>query len=259
MANKDGGSETLAPDQGSIDRSNSPTLMTRRQLLKLGGIGGVGAVGLLLVGMDPIQILASPAEIAALREVYGPDAKGLLIHIPSRCVGCRRCELACTEYKNGKSAPAMARVKVARNYHFGPEGLREGYENGQGRFGNHMIVADTCKQCSHPVPCQLACPNEAIEIVEPVNARVINTEKCVGCRICQAACPWEMPAYDEEMGVATKCDLCEGKPYCAEACPAGALQYVPWVDLTDQIPERTTVPAFISAPAEVQESCSQCH
>ena len=114
MANKDGGSEPLAPDQGSIDRSNSPTLMTRRQLLKLGGIGGLGAVGLLLVGMDPVQILASPAEIAALREVYGPDAKGLLIHIPSRCVGCRRCVYACVNENNQSRDPQIQWIRVLK-------------------------------------------------------------------------------------------------------------------------------------------------
>jgi Fe-S-cluster-containing dehydrogenase component len=250
--------DDVVRNKDSTDASTPPTLMTRRQILKLGGLGGLGTLGLLLVGVHPSEITASPAEIAALREVYGPDAKGLLIHIPSRCVGCRRCELACTEYNEGKSAPAMARIKVGRNYNFGPEGLRSGFWNGAGRYGNFLIIANTCLQCSHPVPCQLACPYDAIQIVEPVNARVV-TDKCVGCRTCLSACPWEMPAFDEELGVATKCHLCAGAPYCAQACPTGALQYVSWVDMTKQTPERAVVPAFISAPPDVQEACSKCH
>ena len=34
-----------------------------------------------------------------------------------------------------------------------------------------------------------------------------------------------MMAFDEEMGRATKCTLCDGKPKCVEACPADALMF----------------------------------
>jgi Fe-S-cluster-containing dehydrogenase component len=183
----------------------------------------------------------------------------MILADPTRCVGCRRCELACTEFNEGKAAPEMARIKVNRNYEFGPDGISAGMWNGEGRFGNQVIVQDTCKQCPHPVPCQTACPQGAIEVVAPVNARVVNQDKCVGCRICQQACPWEMTSFDEEIQKATKCHLCGGEPECVQACPAGALQYVPWVDLTKSEPARFVVPGYISSPSDVQETCAQCH
>ena len=184
---------------------------------------------------------------------------GMVIGNPARCVGCRRCELACTEYNEGKSQPSLARVNVRRNWGFGPRGVQLGYWRGEGRFGNHRIIQDTCRQCGHPVPCQLACPYGAIEVVPPVNARVINQDKCQGCRTCQRACPWGMTTFDEEINKATKCHLCNGDPECVKACPSGALQYIPWEDRTKEIPARFIVPAYIETPADVKETCIQCH
>jgi formate dehydrogenase iron-sulfur subunit len=61
-------------------------------------------------------------------------------------------------------------------------------------------------------------------------------ERCLGCRYCQIACPFEVPRFEWEDGLApviSKCWLCydrlqEGeKPACAEACPTGALRFGP--------------------------------
>ncbi|MGD8623097.1 MAG: 4Fe-4S dicluster domain-containing protein [Anaerolineae bacterium] len=224
---------------------------SRRRFLKLTGAGGasVAAIGL---GARFTSALQS-------RQVYAANAEGVVLADPTRCVGCRRCELACTEFNEGKAAPEMARIKVNRNFSFGPEGVAGGFWDGPGRFGNQKIVQDTCKQCPHPVPCQLACPQGAIEVDGPVNARVVNQDKCVGCRICQRACPWGMTSFDEEIQKATKCHLCEGEPECVQACPASALSYIPWVDMTKDEPARFVVPGYISSPPDVQETCAQCH
>lgn len=68
-----------------------------------------------------------------------------------------------------------------------------------------------------------------------------------------------MTFFDEEAKKATKCHLCGGNPECVQACPAGALRYVPWSDLTEAIPETHVVPAYIAVPVGVQESCAVCH
>jgi Fe-S-cluster-containing hydrogenase component 2 len=127
---------------------------------------------------------------------------------------------------------------------------------GNGTWGNHRIIQDTCRQCPHPVPCQLACPHGAIEVVAPLNARVVNVDKCVGCGICTQSCPWGMMSLDKTARKATKCNLCKE---CVDACPAGALQYVAWSDKTKQIPPRVVVPASIRMPVDVADSCGKCH
>jgi Fe-S-cluster-containing dehydrogenase component len=225
-------------------------LVTRRQFLKGAGAAGLGATTFYLMGCAA----KSSSEAEGPRQIYVADALGMIIAEPSRCVGCRRCELACSEYNDGVSQPAISRIKVGRNYNLGPLSAQSGLLREDGTWGNHRIVQDTCRQCPHPVPCQLACPHDAIEIVAPLNARVVNVDKCIGCGICTQACPWDMMSLDRTARKATKCNLCKE---CVIACPASALQYVAWSDKTKQMPPRVVVPAYINSA--VASSCVKCH
>jgi Fe-S-cluster-containing dehydrogenase component len=196
----------------------------------------------------------------------------MIVSDSAYCVGCRRCELACTGFNLGKVQPAISNVKVNRNLLYGVTNISGGART-DGLYGNFRIVQDTCRQCPHPVPCQLACPNGAIEVIEPLNARVVNEDKCVGCGICVEACPWEMTALDGPPNVAgTKCHKCTlcteyykdatdkaaWRPNCVEACPGGALKYVPWTDRTDEVPPRHVV-SGVQLAADVKDTCKQCH
>jgi Fe-S-cluster-containing dehydrogenase component len=184
------------------------------------------------------------------------QAEGLVISDPTKCVGCRRCELACTEFNDGKASPTISRIKIARNLNFGPNGIH-GRPSDQGTWGNGLVIQDLCKQCSHPVPCATACPNDAIIVKPPINARVVDPQKCAGCKMCQRACPWEMMSFDSDTNKAKKCFLCDGNPKCVEACPSGALSYVAWRDVTERNPPRVAPTAIV--PPEKAQTCIDCH
>jgi Fe-S-cluster-containing dehydrogenase component len=233
MSEKNGTGDEVSTDQSTSTWNKS---LKRRGFLKAAGAGGAGVL---------LGTVTGACSKTAVQEVFAENALGMVIGDPSRCVGCRRCELACSEFNYGKAQPSISGIKVARNYNFGPRGIQLNFRRREGRYGNHRIIQDTCRQCPHPVPCQLSCRYDAIEVIPPANARVINQEKCQGCRICQRACPWGMPSFDEELEKATKCHLCNGDPECVKACPAGSLQYVPWKDRTKDIPVRPVVPADI--------------
>jgi len=220
--------------------------LSRRGFLKLSGVS--------IVGISALGPLLARGESEPL--IIMEQAEGIVIADPTRCVGCRRCELACTEFNDGKAQPSISRIKVSRNLSFGPKGVSLG-QNGQGNWGNGLVLQDLCKQCPHPVPCANACPNDAIVVKPPVNARVVDLDKCVGCKMCQKACPWEMMSFDPDTNKATKCFLCNGKPKCVEACPAAALTYAGWRDLTDKVPPRT-VPTALVPPAKAA-ACDRCH
>jgi len=252
--------------------------ISRRDFNKAMGIAGLGAVAFHFG-------CGSTSNNPVARQVYVPNATGLVVADPTNCVGCRRCESACVAFNQGNYAagnnaatvattsdttaatmtqPSISNIKVNRNLLYGVGGAK-GFaaSTGQGLYGNFSVVQNTCNQCPHPVPCQLACPQGAIEVVAPANARVVNTSKCVGCGICVKACPWEMTSLDGPVLGATtkshKCHLCAGAPECVAACPAAALTYVPWVDVTATNPPRQTVPASIQLAPDVGDTCNSCH
>ena len=88
----------------------------------------MAVVGLAALGPGRAAEAAPPVLVL-------PQAKGLILADPTKCVGCRRCELACTEFNDGKASPAMARIKIARNLSFGPRGAFLG-RAGQGTWGD---------------------------------------------------------------------------------------------------------------------------
>ena len=47
-------------------------------------------------------------------------------------------------------------------------------------------------------------------------ARYVDEDKCIGCGLCQKACPWDMMSFDREKQKASKCFLCDGEPKCVK-------------------------------------------
>ena len=234
-------------------------IVTRREFLQATGVAGLGFATFYLVGCGS----SSSSSDVTPRQVFVANAQGMIVAEPTLCVNCRRCESACVAFNEGKVQPSIAKVKVNRNMLFGVTGIQQGFVRGDGNFGNFRVVQDTCRQCPHPVPCQLACPHAAIEVVPPVNARVVNVGKCQGCGICTQACPWAVTSLDGPVNgrntKATKCTLCDGDPECVQACPVGALKYLAWEDRTKIVPPRQIVPASIQLAADVKDTCNKCH
>lgn len=79
-----------------------------------------------------------------------------------------------------------------------------------------------CQHCLTP-ECLLACPQGAISRAVDGIVR-INKALCVNCGLCQLACTEAAPLRGPS-GDIRKCDLCDGDPACARACPQKALEY----------------------------------
>jgi Fe-S-cluster-containing dehydrogenase component len=203
--------------EGESKRSTS----SRREFLRLAGTGLAGAFAAAALGCVSFDTRdGRKVKAWAL-------SSGAIVHDPNLCVGCRRCESACTIKNDGKVSAYISRIKVGRNLNYGVAGVTAAYQVADGQHGTFRIVGETCRQCSHPA-CGDACPVGAITADKKTGARVVNAAKCVGCGACQRACPWGIATVDPETEKSTKCLLCGGDPNCVKNCPTGAIKFYPW-------------------------------
>lgn len=79
-------------------------------------------------------------------------------------------------------------------------------------------TAVVCNQCGEPV-CEECCPTGAIQKASHDGIVRINQDKCLGCGLCSLVCPYGGIEYNPEARQTFKCDLCDGKPRCVDACP----------------------------------------
>ena len=129
-----------------------------------------------------------------------------------KCVGCRTCEVACSLKNAGESNPTRSRIRVIR------------YEK-TGYYHNYVPMV--CQQCSNPL-CMEACPVNSISRNLETGAMEVDSETCVGCRVCSMACPIGGVSIDPATDVAFKCDLCgDRNPRCVQSCPKRALLFIP--------------------------------
>ncbi len=167
----------------------------------------------------------------------------------TRCEGFMECVTACVKENNLDRATNTQYIRV-----FEMEPGRLDPAGGDGKYyhevpvENKFYMATQCFHCEN-APCTKACPTKATW-QEPDGIVVVDYEWCIGCRYCQAACPyygrrfnWAKPYIPKEevnpiqhylgnrvrpKGKMEKCTFCiqrtrAGKmPACVEACPTGA-------------------------------------
>jgi DMSO reductase iron-sulfur subunit len=140
----------------------------------------------------------------------------------NRCTGCQACQLACI-IENGLEPDASWRQIHTFNERRLPD---------VPLF--HLSLA--CNHCAQP-SCLEACPALAYSMDAETGAVLIDEDKCIGCRYCNWACPYDAPRFDAGRGAMTKCTFCNDRirrgrqPACAELCPTDALRF-------DTLPEK---------------------
>jgi Fe-S-cluster-containing dehydrogenase component len=225
--------------------------VNRRTFLKGVAAGGAAAAA-----------AGAPDEAAAIGRAAkprSPEALGLL-YDSTLCVGCKACVDAC---KTANDKP----VEIApdqRGWNRGtwdtPKDLSaktyniiKVYQNGtmeqkDRETDGYAFIKRQCSHCVDP-SCVSCCPVSAM-IKDPETGIVRNDpDRCIGCRYCVYACPFQVPKYefDGAFGRISKCELCrhrlaEGQlPGCVESCPTGATLFGRVEDLRTEARRRLTL------------------
>jgi len=189
--------------------------------------------------------LTDPPPLDGVEFVYGLNI--------TRCVGCRRCVHAWIEENNQSRAPEIQYIRVLEMERgsIDVESSNHYYEHSSLPHPHKYYMPVQCHQCAKQ-PCVKVCPVEATW-QEPDGITVIDYDWCIGCRYCEAACPYWARRFNfttphipegelnpdmaylsnrpRPKGVMEKCTFCLHRtrtgrlPACLEVCPTGSRKF----------------------------------
>lgn len=186
-----------------------------------------------VIGAGVVELNSSPVK-AEIEKAHPEDRMGVLVDT-TICVGCRSCEYECKVIHNlrtdslnsynedhsvfdKKRRPDVEALTVVNEF----------------KFNNNLPidVKVQCMHCEDPA-CVASCIVHAFTKHKDGSV-TWNTDKCIGCRYCMVACPFQIPVFEYSKAFdpdIMKCDFCydrtkKGKlPGCVEICPVEALTY----------------------------------
>ena len=136
----------------------------------------------------------------------------------TRCVGCGACVLACQQINGLSADPAPERLS---------DTAWTVLDRKQG-----VNIRRQCMHCEDPT-CASVCPVKALRKT-PEGPVIYEESRCIGCRYCMLACPFDIPKYQwgSAFPKVQKCVMCHekrvregGEPACTSACPTGASRF----------------------------------
>src|SRR5574337_1151125 len=143
-----------------------------------------------------------------------------ILYDATQCINCKLCEKACAD-----------RNHLPYNDEIAGEEKLSAHKLTYVMAHGEKFLRRLCMNCEDPT-CASVCPVAALRKT-PEGPVTYDASRCIGCRYCMMACPFEVPKYEWNclFPRIRKCDMCAdrvaaGRPTaCAEACPTGATKF----------------------------------
>lgn len=186
----------------------------RRTFLKMGlAITGVYAGGRLLSVVSKVNEVFASTNNFLDKYPYSPHYSMMIRQ--GLCIDCEQCIQAC---KETNSVP---------DYGYRTRILTSVVSDAIGR--QREFIPILCNHCND-APCTRACPTKATYKDKENGIVMMDIRKCIGCKMCILACPYEARYFNDEKRAIDKCNFCydtriskgESLTACANVCPTGA-------------------------------------
>ena len=130
-----------------------------------------------------------------------------------KCIGCHACTVACKAEHDVPIGVYRTWVKYI--------------ERGEFPNSRRSFLVNRCNHCDN-APCVAICPTKALfqrkdGIVD------FDSSRCIGCKSCMQACPYDALYIDPYSHTAAKCNYCAHRteiglePACVVVCPEHAI------------------------------------
>lgn len=186
-----------------------------------------------ILGLAGLASTTSGNAVASEGPPVSPDTRGCLVEL-SLCVGCRKCEAACNKANQLPAPEQPFEDKSVLDQPRRPSASAFTVVNQHVQEENSKVVYSKaqCMHCLDPA-CVSACIVGAL-VKDPDGPVTYDAGKCIGCRYCMVACPFQIPAYEYEEVLTPrvrKCEFCTSRletgelPACAAICPEEAITF----------------------------------
>lgn len=130
-----------------------------------------------------------------------------------KCIGCHACTVACKAEHDVPIGVYRTWVKYI--------------EKGEFPNSRRYFLVNRCNHCDD-APCVKICPTRAL-YKRPDGIVDFDADRCIGCKSCMQACPYDALYIDPYSHTAAKCNYCAHRtelglePACAVVCPEHAI------------------------------------
>ncbi len=129
------------------------------------------------------------------------------------CIGCHACTVACKSEHDVPIGVNRTHVKYI--------------ETGTYPHSGREFTVHRCNHCED-APCTTICPTTAL-FIRADGIVDFDDDRCIGCKSCMQACPYDALYIDPNKGTAAKCNYCAHRiensyePACVIVCPTEAI------------------------------------